>query len=145
MTSFDSLTRIVCRHCPLMVHVTGPLKVYGRMALHSNLSMYIFQKTLRGNPLMEFFRLLFFLLHASLFVLIWVALAASWRKWPKFAVYAVTAVYLVYLAWFQRGIEERYTLPVLPVLLIAAADVAVLIVDRLKNKKVNFRFLVRNH
>ena len=94
---------------------------------------------------MELFRLLFFLLHASLFVLIWVALVASWRKWPKFAVYAVTAVYLVYLAWFQRGIEERYTLPVLPVLLIAATDVAVLIVERLKNKKVNFRFPVSNH
>lgn len=41
---FDSLTHIVCRHCPFTVHVTGPLKVYGRMALHSNLSMYIFQK-----------------------------------------------------------------------------------------------------
>lgn len=80
---------------------------------------------------MEILRLLFFLLHASLFVLIWVALALSWRKWPKFAIYAVTAVYLVYLAWFQRGVEERYTLPVLPVLLIAATDVMAQIVKRL--------------
>ena len=145
VTRFDSLTHIVRRRCPLMVHVMGPLKVYGRMALHSNLSMYIFQKTFRGNPLMELFRLLFFLLHASLFVLIWIALVTSWRKWPKFAVYAVTAVYLVYLAWFQRGIEERYTLPVLPVLLVAASDVAVLIVEWLKSKKIILRFPVRNH
>ena len=142
---FDSLTRCVRRQCPLMVHVTGPLKVYGRMAFHSNLSMYIFQKTLRGNPLMEFFRAIFFLLHASLFVMIWVALVASWRKWPKFAVYAATAVYLVYLAWFQRGIEERYTLPVLPVLLIAAADVAVIAVNWLKSKKIKSRILVGSH
>lgn len=133
---FDSLSHCVRRHCPLMVHITGPLKVYGRMALHSNLSMYIFQKTLRGNVLMEFFRVVFTLLHASLFVLIWVALAASWRKWPKFTLYAITAAYLVYLAWFQRGIEERYTLTMLPVLLIAAADVVAQLVNQLKNKFV---------
>lgn len=133
---FDSLAHCVRRQCPLMVHITGPLKVYGRMALHSNLSMYMFQKSLRGNVLMEFFRVIFFLLHASLFVLIWVALAASWRKWPKFALYALVAAYLVYLAWFQRGIEERYTLPMLPVLIIASADVAVQIVNRLKNRSV---------
>ena len=121
---FDSLTRCVRRQCPLMVHFTGPMKVYGRMALHSNLSMYIFQKTLRGNWLMEFFRLLFFSLHASLFLLIWVALFIRRRNWFKFSIYAIAAAYLLYLAWVQRGIEERYTLPILPVLLIAAGDVA---------------------
>ncbi|MBO7146095.1 MAG: glycosyltransferase family 39 protein [Salinivirgaceae bacterium] len=135
---FDSLTCQVRRQCPLMVHVSGPLKVYGRMALHSNLSMYMFQKTLRGNVLMELFRILFFMLHASLFVLIWVALAASWRKWPKFAVYAIAVTYLVYLAWFQRGIEERYNLPMLPVLMIAAVDAVVngkQLLNKLKHHK----------
>ncbi|MBR2194349.1 MAG: DUF2079 domain-containing protein [Salinivirgaceae bacterium] len=137
---FDSLTCCVRRHCPLMVHITGPLKVYGRMALHSNLSMYMFQKTLRGNVLMEFFRVLFFLFHGSLFVLIWVALAASRRIWPKFAIYTIAAAYLVYLTWFQRGIEERYTLPMLPILMIAAGDAVVLgkqMLNKLKYHKQN--------
>lgn len=130
---FDSLTRLVRHRCPLLVHVTGPLKVYGRMALHSNLSMYMFQKTLRGNVLMEFSRLLFFALHASLFVLIWVALFLSWRNWRKFTVYAVAATYLVYLAWFQRGIEERYTLPILPILLLAAGDVVTCVMQKFRS------------
>ena len=137
---FDSLTLCVRHQCPLMVHFTGPLKVYGRMALHSNLSMYIFQKTFRGNVLMEFFRVLFFLFHGSLFVLIWVALAASRRIWPKFAIYTIAAAYLVYLAWFQRGIEERYTLPMLPILMIAAGDAVVLgkqMLNKLKYHKQN--------
>ena len=130
---FDSLTRLVRHRCPLLVHVMGPLKVYGRMALHSNLSMYLFQKTLRGNVLMEFFRFVFFALHASLFVLIGVALFFSWRNWRKFAVYAVAAAYLVYLAWFQRGIEERYTLPMLPILLLAAGDAVSCVMQKFRS------------
>lgn len=136
VSQFEDLERQVRSSFPLMVHVVGPAKVYGRMVLHSNLSMYMFQKTFRGKPLMEFFRFIFFAIHALLFVLIWVALVQNWRCWFKFAIVAVVAFYLVYLAWFQRGIEERYTLPMLPILLMGSADVCVRIVASVKKSIV---------
>lgn len=125
VSQFDALARVVRAECPFMYHLSGPLCVYGRMSMHSNLSMYMFQKTFRGNAVMKFARLLFYALHALLFVLIWVALLQNRRNCFKFAIIAVVAMYIVYLAWFQRGIEERYTLPVLPVLLVSATDAVV--------------------
>lgn len=130
VSQFDALTHIVRAKCPFMYHLSGPMCVYGRLSLHSNLSMYMFQKTFRGNAVMEFFRFLFLAIHFSLFVLIWVTLVQNRRDRFKFAVVAVVAFYLVYLAWFQRGIEERYTLPVLPVLLVSATDAVVRLVKR---------------
>jgi len=100
-------------------HISSPLKVFKVMAFHSNLSLYIFQHTYRGNWLMEGVRLLFFGLHALCFISVFISLFFL-RKKDTFniAITLITVTYIVFLCYYQRGIEERYTLPILPLLLV---------------------------
>ena len=99
-------------------HILAPLDVFSEMAFHSNLSLYIFQKTYRGAILMETLRVLTFAVHSIAFI--WVFLAVFTKSPFLFRATVVfpTAIYLFYLIYFQRGIEERYTLPILSLALI---------------------------
>ncbi len=100
-------------------HIKSPLKVFKIMAFHSNLSLYIFQHTYRGNILMELTRVLFYTLHTLCFIALLIALfLIKTSDWRQSALIISLIVYVFYLCYFQRGIEERYTLPILPFLLI---------------------------
>jgi hypothetical protein len=103
-------------------YVVGPLKVFREMAFHSNLSLYVFQKTFRGHFLMETWRWLCFAIHSLSFLAL---IAAVFYKMPlhlKSIFYAVL-LYVAYLIFVQSGIEERYTLPVLALVLLSAGYV----------------------
>lgn len=101
-------------------YVVAPIKVYIKMGLHSNLSLHIFQETYRGLFFMETLRWVSFLIHSSCFIAIFLTLF-NYKTTQKshYFLYFLTFIYLIYLCYFQRGIEERYTLPVLSILLIA--------------------------
>jgi len=117
---FNELTSEFKQHFWFTYYVVAPLKVFKNMAFHSNLSMYIFQSTFRGNYIMEFFRLIFFSLHGLCFIALLVNLIL-FRKLSalEYLIYLTAFIYVFYLCFFQRGIEERYTLPILPILLIS--------------------------
>ncbi len=121
---FQSYRTAYQKAFPVHAHITVPMQVYGKMAFHSNLSLYIFQKTFCGNWFVESLRYFSFALHGALFLLF--PLAALWFwKHPKWLIISIpVGAYLFYLAYVQRGIEERYTLPVLlPMLLLVTAAV----------------------
>ena len=102
-------------------HVISPLKVFKTMAFHSNLSLYIFQQTYRGTWWMETMRYLFFTLHSLCFLVMIINLFNFKKEQLLFYGINITAfIYVFYLCYFQRGIEERYTLPILPLLLIGS-------------------------
>lgn len=93
-------------------HVVVPGQVLWELVGHSNLSLFIFQHPWRGAWAMEVFRWACALLHVALFA----GLLAHfvWRTDVRCRVAAAgTLLYLAYLAYVQRGVEERYTLPVL--------------------------------
>ncbi len=119
---FDLLTKEYKQHFWFNYYVISPLKVLKNMAFHSNLSMYMFQQTFRGNYIMEFFRIIFFALHSLCFIaLIFILLPFKIDKEDyqvRFSIFFSVFIYIAYLAFFQRGIEERYTLPILPILLV---------------------------
>lgn len=100
-------------------HVYSPIKVFKELAFHSNLSMYIFQKTFRGNFFMEAFRLFAFSIHVMAFISL---IFSPFSKVPihlKSIFSYALIIYVFYLIYFQRGIEERYSLPVLPLILVS--------------------------
>ena len=104
-------------------HVISPIKVFKRMVFHSNLSLYIFQKPFRGNFLMEGFRTLCFGIHSLVFLLVLFSFFIK-KKHPLKVVFStVLLAYIFYLIYVQRGIEERYTLPALGIVLVCAAGV----------------------
>jgi hypothetical protein len=93
-------------------HVLVPLRVLKQLVAHSNLNLYVFQHRWRGHPAMEVLRWSSAILHVLL--LCAVPLALLLRVPPEVRWTAAGAcAYLLYLAYVQRGVEERYTLPVL--------------------------------
>jgi hypothetical protein len=125
VNEFKELTREFKSEFWFQYHIISPLKVFKVMAFHSNLSMSIFQSTFRGNLIMEFFRFLFFSLHGLCFLALLANLIWFKRNSPlENTLYIATFIYVFYLCYFQRGIEERYTLPILSILLIGLLSLA---------------------
>lgn len=114
----------------LRYYIITPLKVYKNLSFHSNLSLYIFQKTYRGNIFVEVLRLLCFLIHSSMFLFSLFFIFFSKNLKFIFLFGLPILIYIFYLIYFQRGIEERYTLPILPLVIISGTFVLSKIVSR---------------
>jgi hypothetical protein len=119
-------------------HVISPLRVFKTMTFHSNLSLHIFQHTYRGAFFMELTRWVFFILHSLCFIALIISLAL-FKKTP-ITTYGITLslfIYVFYLCYFQRGLEERYTLPALPLLMIGLVNVIILLpFDRIRMTRI---------
>lgn len=103
-----------CRRAhPLHVHVVVPFQVLRVMVAHSNLNLYLFQHTYRGRWWMEALRWCSAVLHVLLFAGLPFLLFLRGIPTPTRAAAFGALIYLGYLAYVQRGVEERYTLPVL--------------------------------
>ncbi|RYM31449.1 hypothetical protein ERX46_16200 [Brumimicrobium glaciale] len=100
-------------------YISSPIKVFKELAFHSNLSFYIFQKTFRGNFLMEGFRLFAFSIHVLAFVTLIFSLFFKTPIHLKSIFSYALLIYVFFLIFVQRGIEERYSLPILPLVLVS--------------------------
>ena len=99
-----------------------PFHVYNELSVHSNLNLYIFQKTFRGTIAMEILRSLSALVHFLIFILFPIAVAFNLSKKLILAIGLPVLLYLAYLIFIQRGVEERYTAPVIIPMLIVVAS-----------------------
>lgn len=117
---FNALASDFKRESPFIYHVKTPVNALVQLLGHSNLSLYIFQKTYRGRWWMEALRALSFLLYAGSFLLCFLALVV-WKKLPEIALVSLPIILAIfYLSYFQRGTEERYLLPFLPMAFVVA-------------------------
>lgn len=118
-------------------YIISPFKVYAKLGFHSNLSSYFFQVKYRGHFLVETLRLISLFIHCSSFIAI-IAILFFYKKNHPFIfyVYVSTLIYLFYLSYFQRGIEERYTLPVLPILLTSLIHISSILTSLFQEKKL---------
>lgn len=103
----------------IFYHLVAPMNVFKDMFFHSNLSLNVFQQSWRGNFFMEGWRYLCAIFHSLLFLLLPVSLFL--KKTPKeFKIIIVGVIlYIFYLTYFQRGIEETYSLPILALLVLS--------------------------
>jgi len=128
INDFKALTAAYKSEFWFEYHILSPIKVFKIMSLHSNLSLYIFQHTYRGNWLIETARVLFYGLHALSFLGLIISLFCIRRNnWKLTALTLTVFIYVFYLCYFQRGIEERYTLPILSLLMIGLANLITVI------------------
>ena len=98
-----------------------PSQVFKTLALHSNLSLFVFQKPWRGNLIMEGLRLVCFANHTLAFYIFLLSIFVLFLNRNALIIIVPTACYLGYLCFIQRGIEERYTLPFLiPMIAVSA-------------------------
>ncbi len=120
--TFRDFKRTYVLSNPFHSLVTVPVSVYGRLAFHSNLSLYIFQKPWRGIWIVELLRWISFALHSLVFLLFLIVPFFSFRNPKIILIWIACASYLGYLCFVQRGVEERYTLPYLIPMLILVAS-----------------------
>jgi hypothetical protein len=121
ITHFEILTSEFKRNMPFQYYILSPLNSFRQMIFHSNLSLSVFQCHFRGNIFMELIRLLYFSIHSIVFILLPLSfLFLKKIPVPILLINCCVLIYLFYLAFFQRGVEERYTLPVLPLLIMNA-------------------------
>ncbi|PWH86119.1 hypothetical protein [Brumimicrobium oceani] len=112
-------------------YIASPLNVFKELAFHSNLSMYIFQKTFRGNFFMELFRVFAFSIHALVFTTVIIGAFYKTPLYLKSIISFAPLIYVLFLIFIQRGIEERYSLPILPLVMINFGYLFKLILDGL--------------
>ena len=116
---FDQLTSEFKSKFWVDYYFVSPAKVFKTMAFHSNLSLYIFQETYRGNIIVETLRYFCFALHSLCFIALIISLMIiKQTDWRLGFINLICFAYVFYLIFFQRGIEERYTLPILSLLII---------------------------
>ncbi len=86
----------------------------------SYMNLYIFQGELRGNWLIEILRVVCWLVVVESFGLSFLSLfILKWKSLDAFILVGI-GVFMFYLVFVQRLNEERYIVPILPVLLIYA-------------------------
>jgi len=129
------LTTLYRSQRPMQFALVTPMRVLQELVFHSNLPYYSVQKTYRGTIAIETLRWLSFAVHSlSLLALVFTPLLGGLLLIKKrasissaqtlFLTVALCASgYLYYLVFVQRGIEERYTLPVLAIGVLVVAKV----------------------
>ncbi len=122
--------------------VVVPAQVYFRdMAAHSNLNLYMFQGPLRGHWAIEMLRILSFVVHLVVFLLfIPLVFYTLYRGGRHVGLVFGIGAYLMYIAMVQRGVEERYTLPVLVPMFVLVLDYCIVQTSFLKR-----RFLIKSN
>lgn len=133
---FEKLEKEFKQKFFLTNYLFTPIKVYRNLAFHSNLSLYMFQKTYRGTVFMEILRYFAFMIHVLAFSLFVLFIFTKQKKEHYLIYFVCLLFYLLYLIFIQRGIEERYTLPLLPLAILSSAAVIKYVFE-----KMNFSFL----
>jgi hypothetical protein len=105
----------------LWCHVAVPLKLFKSLSFHSDLSLYVFQHTYRGRWWTEGLRILSLILHFFCCISFIGIFLFRGDKLAKVVFGIIIGVYFFYLCYSFRGLEERYTLPILPIMLLGVA------------------------
>lgn len=119
IAQLKELTTDFKKHFWFQYYIVSPLNVFKELAFHSNLSLYIFQFPFRGNFFMEAFRLFCFIIHSLAFTTLAINLFFKKPIHLKSVFSYSIIIYVCYLVFIQRGIEERYTLPILSLALLS--------------------------
>ncbi len=114
----DSIRKVFVNNNFVKAYIVSPLIYLKQLIFHSNLSLYIYQVTYRGFWLMEIVRFFCFLIMTiSVFSLLSVLFIQK-SFIIKLIMYCVPLLYLIFICFVFRGVEERYILPFLPMLII---------------------------
>lgn len=109
----DSISNQLKSKLWLRNYVITPLNSFNKTVIHSNLNLYIFQQTYRGQLVMELIRWISFLVFTiSIIISIWLWLFKfdTLIRLTSFAIFG----YTFYLVFFQRMNETRYMHPIYP-------------------------------
>lgn len=106
---------------PIDFYFKTPFKSAVQFLNKSYMNLYIFQVTYRGNYIVEGLRILCWLvLIASVLLTFLIPFKVKWNTFEVAIVIGI-GLFLFYLVAFQRLNEERYIVPIMPLLLLLGA------------------------
>ncbi len=117
----DSITRVLKTKNFVLRNIMGPYRSAEFMLAKSQLNLHIFQHTYRGLWWMEILRYSCLLLILLSFFLS-IFQIRNFKYKPIFLFVVSTMLYFAYLCFFHKINEERYILPLLPIMLLIAAN-----------------------
>ena len=121
ISDFNNYTYLIYSQHWFWCHVVVPIQLFKSLSFHSNLSLHIFQHTLRGRWWVEAMRYFFLLLHLLCCLSFIGVIFLSKEKLIQWLFGFTVGAYIFYLCYFFRGLEERYTLPILPLMMVGLA------------------------
>lgn len=117
----DSITRVLKTKNFVLRNIIGPFRSAEFMLVKSQLNLHIFQHTYRGFWWMETLRYSSLVLILLSFLLSFLQVR-DFKDKPVFLFLLATILYFGYLCFFHKINEERYILPLLPIMLLIAAN-----------------------
>jgi hypothetical protein len=134
--NFQTFTSEINSKHWLWCHIAVPLQLFKSASFHSNLSMYMFQHSYRGRWWMEAMRVFFLILH-FLCCLSFIGILFFKNDRLSKIIFGVTiGAYFFYLCYIFRGLEERYTLPILPLMLLTLFLCIYMLSQKLKKRPI---------
>lgn len=115
--TFRHFGRTLSTNHPFYVYVVMPFRSVNQMVFHSNLSLHVFQHSWRGHWAMEALRWICFVLHVLLFAALPLLFLVK-KDRLTWGLLTLVLSYILYLAFFQVMNEERYLLPVFPMMVV---------------------------
>jgi 4-amino-4-deoxy-L-arabinose transferase-like glycosyltransferase len=117
----DDITRELKKKNWVLCNIVGPFRSAEFMIMKSQLNLAIFQHAYRGLWWMEALRYTCLLLILFSYLLAFSQLC-NFKNKPAFLFAWSTLIYLAYLCFVHKINEERYLMPLLPILLLMAAE-----------------------
>lgn len=115
----DSLKNCFIKENIVTAYIVSPIKYFKQLIFHSNMSLYIYQVTYRGNWFVELTRIISFLLMILITFSAIIGLFLKKQKIVNVFFFVIPTLYIVFICFVFRGIEERYILPFIPLMLIS--------------------------
>lgn len=137
-SQFEDFAKAYRREYWFQYALVTPAHVFWNLSAHSNLNLYLFQGHLRGNWAMELLRGISFAIHLLSFLIFPFAVYYMRRERAIFIIGLAILSYLGYLCFVQRGVEERYTAAVFPIMITTVILALITIYENGRVRRLKF-------
>ena len=119
IAEFENLTSEFKKKFFFTYYIVSPAIYLKMMLVHSNTSnLFVFQEKYRGVVLLNFLRYAFTFLNIALYAALFINLFSIRDIQKKLIVVYTPLIYLILYCFIEKMFEQRYMLPLLPILLI---------------------------
>lgn len=133
---FENLKNEYSKNNWITAYIKAPFIYLKYLVLHSNTSnVYFFQETLRHIKLLNVTRLSLVSIHVILYIILFISIlyfTLNRTTWIPEIIFPtlIPVLYIIFFIFIHREIEQRYMLPLLPLLIINAGNFITTILNK---------------
>jgi len=139
---FEKLISEYKRDRPFNYWVVTPLIYFRRMVFHSNTShIFLFQNKFRQNMIVNSSRIFLALLHIGAFIALFINLLLLRERTEQMILVLIPFLFIIFFCTIHREIEQRYMLPILPLIIIGLGSPISRLYSKIGKRKLADRSL----